>query len=90
MTFEWDEEKRLKNIESHSIDFVRAKEIWKNPVLEILSSQAHHGEDRFLAIGQTEDSLITVIYTWRGDKRRLISARKARNNEKKHYENEIR
>jgi uncharacterized protein len=52
MAFEWDEEKRLKNIKAHNIDFIRAKEIWVNPVLEILSPQTHHGEERFLAIGQ--------------------------------------
>ena len=90
MVFEWDEVKRLKNIKEHNIDFIRAKEIWINPVLEILSPQTQHGEERFLAIGQIEDVVITVIYTWRGKNRRLISARKARKNEKRYYENEIK
>lgn len=89
MGFEWDEEKRLKNIKAHNLDFIRAKEIWVNPVLEIPSPQTQHGEERFLAIGQIEEVVITVIYTWRGKNRRLISARKARKNEKKYYENEI-
>ncbi len=90
MTFEWDENKRLKNIDDHGIDFIRAKEIWSNPVLEFKSPQNHHDEERFLAVGQIEIEFITVVYTWRGDNRRLISARKARKNEKENYENEIR
>jgi uncharacterized DUF497 family protein len=90
MAFEWHETKRLKNIDDHEIDFIRAKEIWHNPVLELKSPQNHHGEERFLAIGQIEIGVITVVYTWRGDNRRLISARKARKNEKENYENAVR
>lgn len=84
--YEWDEEKRRINIEKHGVDFIRAKEIWQGPVLELPSPQTHHGESRILAIGMIERYCITVIYTWRGENRRLISARKARKNEQAHYE----
>jgi hypothetical protein len=90
MAFEWDEVKRLKNIKTHNLDFIRAKEIWENPVLEIRSPQTHHGEERFLAIGKMENIFITVVYTWRSENRRLISARRARKNEKEYYEDETR
>jgi hypothetical protein len=86
--FEWDEEKRRRNIEKHGIDFIDAKEIWQDLVIEMPSGQPHHGEDRILAIGLCEGRCITVVYTWRGDNRRLISARKARTNERTYYENE--
>ena len=33
MIFEWDENKRLKNIEKHSIDFVEAEEVFQGTVL---------------------------------------------------------
>jgi uncharacterized DUF497 family protein len=88
--FEWDEEKRLTNIEKHGIDFVRAKEIWQGAVIEFPSGQSHHGEDRFLAVGKIEGLCITVVYTWRGENRRLISARKARKNEQAYYEDATR
>lgn len=65
MGFEWDECKRQANIDRHGIDFVRAKEIWQRPVIEIPSSQTHHGEARFIAVGQTEGRVIAVVYTWR-------------------------
>ena len=88
--FEWDEEKRLRNIEKHGIDFIGAREIWQGPVIEQASPQSHHGEDRILAIGMSEGRCITVVYTWRGDYRRIISARKARSNEQADYENATR
>jgi hypothetical protein len=89
--FEWNDEKRLINLEKHGIDFVDAKEIWQRPVMELPSPQVGHDEDRIIAIGQIEGrAIVVVIYTWRGDNRRLISARKARKNEQAHYENEFR
>ena len=69
------------------IDFVRAKEIWLDDVLEVRSSQDRHGEQRYLAYGLIAGRIITVVFTWRGDNIRLISARRARHHERKAYEN---
>ena len=49
MEFEWDDAKRRKNVEKHGIDFVRAKQIWLDDVLEVRSSQDSHSEPRYLA-----------------------------------------
>ena len=87
--FEWDENKRHINIEKHGIDFVDAKELWLGEVIEITSPQTSHGEMRILAVGVINEMCITVVYTWRGSKRRLISARRARNYEQEHYYNAI-
>jgi uncharacterized protein len=85
MDFEWDENKRQKNIRNHGIDFERAKEIWQDLVLEIPSHPGCFSEERFLAIGQSEGRIITVVFTWRGKKRRIISARAARRDERENY-----
>jgi uncharacterized protein len=89
MEFEWDEEKRRANVERHGIDFVRAKEIWQDVVLEIPSAQTHHGEERYLALGRSEGHFIAVVFTWRGNRRRIISARAARRNERENYQKKI-
>ena len=89
MSFEWDENKRQKNLRNHGIDSERAKEIWQGPVLEAPSPQKHHSEQRFLAIGQSEGRFITVVFTWRGKNRRIISARIARKDERENYQKEI-
>ena len=89
MGFEWDENKRQKNLRNHGIDSERAKEIWQGPVLEVPSSQKSHGEERVLALGQTEGRFLTVVFTWRGKNRRIISARVARRYERENYQKEI-
>ena len=87
MDFDWDENKRQINLAKHGIDFVRAKEIWQGPVLEIPSPQTHHTEERTIALGVVDGEVIAVVFTIRRRIRRIISARKARNNEKALYEN---
>lgn len=71
------------------IDFEDARSIWEGPVLEVPSAQSRHGEDRLLAIGRLEGRVITVVFTWRAQKRRLISARVARENERENYHKAI-
>ena len=85
MSFEWDEEKRLQNFHKHGIDFVDAKEIWSQYHVEMPSSRIVQGEVRRLAIGELSGRIVTVVFTWRGEVRRLISARNARRKEKKAY-----
>lgn len=87
MGFDWDEGKRLVNLDKHGIDFVDAKEIWQGDVIEIPSPQTYHGEDRFIALGLLQGRVIAVIFTWRRRRRRLIGARKARKNETAIYQN---
>ncbi len=87
MDFDWDENKRLANLGKHQIDFLDAKEIWEGPIVEIASVQSHHNEDRYIALGLLDSDVIAVIYTWRRQMRRIISARRARINEKALYEN---
>jgi uncharacterized DUF497 family protein len=83
--FEWDEAKRLANIAKHDIDFEQAKEIWQGRFVEIPSPQ-EHGEERLLAYGEIDGVEIAVVFTWRDDRRRLISARKARDYEREWYD----
>ena len=89
MDFEWDDEKQLSNVRKHGIDFLDAKEIWRGQVLEMPSAQKHHAEDRFVAIGQAAGRFLTVVFTWRGNNRRIISARIARKDERENYQKKI-
>ncbi len=85
MDFEWDEAKRLANVEKRAIDFRRAKEIWNGPALEVPSPQDRHGERRFVALGQLEGRILAVVFALRGNTRRIISARRARESEEAVY-----
>jgi uncharacterized DUF497 family protein len=84
MTFEWDETKRQSNLAKHLVDFIDAQEIFDGrPVITVAS---HHAEEeRFLTTGMVGDRIYTVIWTWRGDVIRLISARRSRDEERRAY-----
>lgn len=84
MEFEWDEGKRQSNRKKHGIDFAKASKIFRKETLDFEDTRDYN-EQRYLAIGETEGSIITVVYTYRNDKIRIISARKASKNEKRIY-----
>lgn len=86
--FEWDDVKRHANIEKHKIDFVLASQVFEDPLCVEWSSE-HKGETRYITIGTVHGNTtekICVIWTKRGINKRIISARKASQNERKTYE----
>ena len=85
LDFEWDENKRLTNIQKHGIDFEDAIGIWEDDVVEV-PSRSQHGENRLVAFGVLEDRMIAVVYTDREGARRIVSARRASRNEREDYE----
>ncbi|PWT80810.1 MAG: hypothetical protein C5B58_10960 [Acidobacteria bacterium] len=88
MEFEWDEEKRESNLRKHGIDFEYAKDIWNGATIESPAGETQ-GESRIKAIGRFGYRILAIVYTERGGKRRLISARPASRAERAHYDREI-
>lgn len=80
VTFEWDPTKSVANERKHGLSLASAAALWEGPVLTLPSKQP--GELRHLAIGLIADRHWTIIYTLRGNRVRLISARRSRSNEK--------
>jgi uncharacterized protein len=81
--FEWDDAKATVNLEKHGVDFEDAIAIFEGLVVETPSHRG--GEERWKAIGRLGDVLIAVVYTERDSRRRIISARRARRNERAEY-----
>lgn len=82
MEFEWDEEKRLANIDKHGIDFSRAGLLFDGrPLYDFRSDR--FGEERFTTTAMLDGEFVTAAWTWRGTKRRLISVRRARHAEER-------
>ena len=54
-----------------------------------IDDRQNYGEDRWIAIGHWETNFLVVVYTWRGEYRRIISAWKAGNDEEETYYNRI-
>jgi len=83
--FEWDDQKRGLNIAKHGIDFDSAIEVFYGPI--ILRRSDRNNEERWTALGYSDDRLILVVFTRRADVIRIISARRARKNEESEYRN---
>ena len=79
--FEWDADKNWHNIEKHGIDFEDVVEVFYG--LHVVRPSDRRGEQRWIAIGETKKRTIAVVFTRRGDQIRIISARRARTNEKR-------
>jgi uncharacterized protein len=82
-TFEWDEDKRERNLRDHKIDFEDARQIIDGPTFVRRSDR--EGEARYVVFGFVDGDETVVVCTFRGKNCRLISARRARRDERKKY-----
>ena len=83
--FEWDDRKAEENFRKHKINFQNAKRVFEDDFVNLCADSSVHGEDRFLATGMVSGRLVTVVYTERGERIRIISARKASSDEQRDY-----
>ena len=86
MEFEWDIDKDRINQQKHQISFEEAAEIFRYPTYEVADTRVDYGEARYIAIGSNSRmTIITVVYTEREGRIRLISARRANKQESRLY-----
>jgi uncharacterized protein len=83
--FEWDEAKRQQNLAKHGVDFVDVIPIFDGRIVESADDRSDYGEHRVRCLGELGGRVYFTVYTWRGDSRRLISARKANVREQRAY-----
>jgi uncharacterized protein len=83
--FEWDRTKSAANLRQRGFDFAYAVGIFDGPTLEMDDDRADYGERRVMAIGRVNEDILFVVYTWRGEVRRVISARQANRKERNVY-----
>ena len=86
--FEWDPRKAASNLTKHGVSFVEAVTVFRDPQARIVQDPRHSvGEERLAILGQSERGrLLSVMFTERGTRIRLISARKATRRERNDYE----
>lgn len=87
MEFEWDPAKAQANLRKHGIPFLEACQVFKKDArrLEQPDFSNDHDEERWDVLGRVEDTVLFVVFTLRGERVRLISARRATRNEQRHY-----
>lgn len=84
-TFEFDAEKSQANLQKHGIDFHDAQILWEDQdLLEVRAKS--DDEPRYLVIGLIGYKHWSAVITYRGEKIRIISARRSRKSEVELYE----
>jgi uncharacterized DUF497 family protein len=83
---EWDPRKAAANLKNHAVDFADAALVlYDDRAITIREDEA--GEERYVTIGMDPTMrVLVVVYTWRGNRPRLISARLATPQEREQYE----
>lgn len=85
--FEWDEGNKEKNFRKHKVTYREAEEIFENLPLRLYNDPKHSKlEERYPAYGKTNDNKpLTVVFTVRDNKIRIISARPQHKKERSQY-----
>lgn len=85
--FEWDEDKATNNIQKHGVTFEEAVEVFFDPFYQTGDASVDDDEQRDFIIGYTfAQRLLLAVFTERGQRTRIISARPATRAERKLYE----
>jgi len=84
--FEWDDAKARANLSKHEVSFEVARRVFDDPAaIDELDESEAHGELRFVTVGMVAGDLLSVVYTEREERLRIISARKATRREQVRY-----
>ena len=84
MNFEWSEQKRLWVLQEQGLDFEDAVQLFDGRPLHTVPSPKDD-EERWLSVGELDGRLIAVVWPRRGEATRIITARRARDGEKRRY-----
>jgi len=86
MEYQWDREKAKRNHKKHNVMFSDAVTVFSDDSALTIEDD-DPDEQRFITVGLDAIArVLVVVYTWRGDDIRIISARKATKNEIEQYE----
>jgi uncharacterized DUF497 family protein len=87
VAYEWDPAKARQNLRKHGVDFADAVTVLEDEAALTIRDPFSEQEQRWITLGMDAlGRLLVVVYTWRGDRIRLISARLATPRERRQYE----
>ena len=85
MEVQYDKAKREKTLKERGLDFARAVEVFDGIHFTGQDKRQDYEEDRFITVGWLDDNMTVMVWTPRGEVRRIISMRKANDREKTLY-----
>ena len=85
MEIEFDQTKRDKTFQERGLDFSRAKEVFSGVSVTMDDTRQDYGEPRLITVGLLDERTVVLVWTPRGEKRRIISMRYANEREIEKY-----
>lgn len=86
LQFEWDGDKAAANARKHGVSFEQAALAFRDLfAVEWIDTRESYGEERMVLLGTSQGQILAVVYTERGERIRIISARRATKHEKETY-----
>ena len=86
MSIEFDPAKAKTNLRKHGVSFAHAEQALRDPMALTIEDPDARGEQRFVTLGlDALGRVLVVIHTQRGERTRVISARKASRGEADRY-----
>jgi uncharacterized protein len=83
---EFDSAKAARNLAKHKVSFAHAEQALLDPLAVTIEDPDSVGEQRLITLGMdTLGRVLVVVHSPRGDRVRLISARKASRGETEQY-----
>jgi hypothetical protein len=89
MQIEFDSSKQVATLAKRGLDFTRASDVFASKHLTRIDSRQDYAEDRFVTTGWLDGRLVMLVWTPRGEVRRIISMRKANEREIKTIDNAL-
>lgn len=81
MQIDFDPDKRDKTLAERGLDFALASEIFAGVHVTAEDARFDYGEPRFTTVGVLDGRMVVMVWTPRGEARRIISMRKANERE---------
>ena len=85
MRITYDPEKRDSTMEHRGLDMANADQVFDGPTITVEDDRKNYGEKRLITIGFLLRRMVVLVWTRRGNTRRIISMRKANDREQKTY-----
>ena len=82
---EFDTGKRDKTLAERGLDFARAGEVFSGVTATVVDTRSDYGEPRLNTVGMLDGRLVVLVWTPRGEVRRIISMRKANEREQARF-----
>lgn len=89
MRVEIDPDKRDKTLAERGLDFARAREVFAGRHFTADDVREDYSEPRYITVGRLDGRMVVMVWTPRGEARRIISMRKANEREQSRYAHRV-